>query len=137
MLAHDSAAQSSLIVNLSPIAIPFFLHAFVGERINRTEIVGTVIAITGLLLLTSYDALAGGGDLFGNVVCFVSMLLFACYLAPGRANRDFPALWLYVVPVYFQAGIICLLLSLPWLGTFVHSTREWLFLWDWPCSPPS
>jgi drug/metabolite transporter (DMT)-like permease len=123
------AAQSSLIVNLSPIAIPFFLHALVGERINRAEIVGTAIAITGVLLLTAHDALSGEGDLLGNVICFISMLLFAWYLALGRANRDFPSLWLYVVPVYLQAGVLCLILGAPWLHTFdVNSTREWLLM---------
>lgn len=123
------AAQSSLIVNLSPIAIPFFLHSLVGERINRTEIVGTAVAIAGVVLLTAHDALTHTGSFAGNIVCFVSMLLFAWYLALGRANRDFPSLWLYVVPVYFQAGLICLLLAVPWIPTFeVTSSREWALL---------
>lgn len=123
------AAQSSLIVNLSPIAIPFFLHSLVGERINRAEIIGTLIAIAGVLLLTAHDALTHTGSLAGNLVCFVSMLLFAWYLALGRANRDFPSLWLYVVPVYLQAGLFCLLLAIPWLPTFeLTSSREWALL---------
>lgn len=119
------AAQATLIVNLVPVAIPFFLHSLVGEKINRVELVGTAIAIAGLLLLNAHDALTGSGDLLGNVVCFVSMLLFAWYLALGRANRDFPTLWLYVIPVYFQAGLFSLIASLPWLDTFAYtSLRE-------------
>ena len=123
------ASQSSLIVNLSPIAIPFFLHHLVGERINRTEITGTIIAIAGVLLLTAHDAFAGTGSLVGNVVCFISMLLFAWYLALGRANRDFPSLWLYVVPVYLQAGLLCLLIAIPWIGSFeFDNAREWMLI---------
>jgi drug/metabolite transporter (DMT)-like permease len=123
------AAQATLIVNLVPIAIPFFLHSLVGERINRTEIIGTLIAIAGLILLTAADALAGTGTLFGNLLGFGSMLLFAWYLALGRRNRDFPSLWLYVVPVYLQAGVLCSLAAIPWFDTFPNgSLREWSLL---------
>lgn len=123
------AAQATLIVNLVPIAIPFFLHSLVGERINRTEIIGTLIAIAGLVLLTAADALAGTGTLFGNLLGFGSMLLFAWYLALGRKNRDFPSLWLYVVPVYLQAGVLCSLAAIPWFDTFpIGSLREWSLL---------
>lgn len=123
------AAQATLIVNLVPIAIPFFLHALVGEKINRAEILGTAIAVGSVVLLTAHDAFRGHIDGWGNLVCFGSLLLFAWYLALGRRNRDFPSLWLYVVPLYFQAGLICLVCSLPWLGSFpAASTREWSIL---------
>jgi drug/metabolite transporter (DMT)-like permease len=119
------SAQASLIVNLAPVAIPFFLHWLVNERVNRREIIGTVVAIGGVTLLSVRDALAGGGDLLGNLVCFGSMLLFACYLALGRRNRDLPSLWLYVVPIYFIAGLICAVVAIPWWTTLdFGSTRE-------------
>jgi drug/metabolite transporter (DMT)-like permease len=122
-------AQASLVVNFAPVAIPFFLHWLVGERINRAEIIGTAIALAGILILSLRDALAGGGNAWGNVVCFVSMLLFACYLALGRKNRDFPSIWLYMVPVYAQAGIICTLVAIPWWHTFaIHDPHEWLLM---------
>src|SRR5476651_1261388 len=37
-------AQATLIVNLVPIAVPFFLFWIVKERINKTEVAGTVLA---------------------------------------------------------------------------------------------
>jgi len=121
-----AVAQATLIVNLVPIALPFFLYALAGERLNGAEIAGTLLAILGLVGLSVRDALSGGGSVPGNVVCFVSMLLFALYLALGRRNRDFPSVWLYVIPVYGQAALICLLAALPRLGTFsIGSAREW------------
>jgi drug/metabolite transporter (DMT)-like permease len=121
-----AVAQATLIVNLVPIALPFFLYALAGERLNGAEIAGTLLAILGLVGLSVRDALSGGGSVAGNVVCFVSMLLFALYLALGRRNRDFPSVWLYVIPVYGQAALICLLAALPRLGTFsIGSAREW------------
>ncbi|MBS0664427.1 MAG: DMT family transporter [Verrucomicrobia bacterium] len=119
-------AQASLIVNLVPVAMPFLLHWLVQERINRVEIVGTVIALGGVALLMLPDALAGGGDLRGNSICFVSMLLVAGYVAYSRKNRDFPSLWLYVVPIYLQSGLLCLLAALPQVRAFGrHGAQEW------------
>lgn len=120
------AAPATLIVNLVPVALPFFLHSLVGETIVRREILGTVLAITGVLVLSVPDLLHAGGDLWGNTICFGSMLLFAWYLALGRRNRDFPTLWLYVVPVYGIAAVICLVAAAPWLPSFAFgSGREW------------
>lgn len=79
--------------------------------------------------MSAKDALAGGGNLAGNLMCFGSMLLFAWYLALGRRNRDVPSLWLYVVPIYWQAALVCALAAIPWAGTLeVGSVREWSLL---------
>jgi drug/metabolite transporter (DMT)-like permease len=124
-----AVAQATLIVNLVPIALPFFLYWLAREKINRTEVAGTVLSIAGLVVLSARDALKGGGNLAGDAVCFASMLLFGLYLALGRRNRDFPSIWLYVIPVYGQAALICLLVALPRMHTFdVGSAREWLMM---------
>jgi drug/metabolite transporter (DMT)-like permease len=96
------------------------------ERINGREVIGTLLALTGVLALSARDAFSGGGDVAGNLMCFGSMLLFAWYLALGRVNRDVPSLWLYVVPVYWQAAAFCTVAALPWVDTLdVGSGREW------------
>jgi drug/metabolite transporter (DMT)-like permease len=129
-------ASASLIANLVPIALPFFLHYLVAERINRTEVIGTVLALAGVVALTAPGLHASGEGFWGNVICFGSMIAAAGYVAFGRRNRDFPSLWLYVVPVYLQAGLISLVVSLPWLGTFdVGSGREWLLMLGLACLP--
>jgi drug/metabolite transporter (DMT)-like permease len=124
-----AVAQSTLIVNLVPVALPFFLLWLARERINRAEVAGTVLAVVGLLILSVKDALRGGGSVAGDAVCFASMLMFALYLALGRRNRDFPSIWLYVIPVYGQAALVCLLVALPRISTFdVGSPREWAIM---------
>ena len=68
-------------------------------------------------------------DLAGDLVCFVSMLLFALYLALGRRNRDIPSIWLYVVPLYAIAGLACLVAGAGRLGAVLSfSAKEWLLL---------
>jgi drug/metabolite transporter (DMT)-like permease len=124
-----AVAQASLIVNLVPIGIPFFLYALAGERLNLPEVAGTLLAVLGLVALSIRDALSGGGSPAGNAVCFAAMLLFAFYLALGRRNRDFPSVWLYVIPVYGQAALICAIVALPRFHSFAAgSAREWALM---------
>lgn len=101
------AANATLIVNLVVLAMPFFLYFAIGERVNRGEIIGSVLALSGVVMLTARDYAASPGNLDGDLWCFVSMLLAAWYLTLGRRNRDFPSIWLYVVPLYFVAGLAC------------------------------
>ena len=66
---------------------------------------------------------------WGDVMCFVSMLFFAWYLALGRRNRHYPSLWVYVVPLYAVAGVFCLGMSLFFVNPFRHhSGREMLLV---------
>jgi len=101
------AANASLIVNMVPLAMPYFLAVLVGERMKRAELLGTALGLAGVILLSGGDVRTGREFLAGDVTCFVSMLLYALYLTLGRRNRDVPSLWLYLVPLYAMSGIIC------------------------------
>jgi drug/metabolite transporter (DMT)-like permease len=123
------SAQATLLVNLVPVAMPFFLWWSAGERVTRIELLGTLLAVAGVLVFGLRDALAPGGNAAGTAVCFASMLLFAWYLALGRRNRDFPSIWLYVTPLYAQAAVFAALVSLPVLDLpALGRPREWLLL---------
>jgi drug/metabolite transporter (DMT)-like permease len=121
------AANASLIVNMVPLAMPFFLYFIAAERIARVELIATAIGLTGIVILSSGDLRSG--HLAGDLVCFVSMLLFALYLSLGRRNRDIPSIWLYVVPLYAMAGFVCLVAGAPRLpSVLAFPLREWLLL---------
>lgn len=105
-------ANASLIVNMVPAVLPLLLLAISRERITRGEVAGTMLAMAGTLLLTARDARLEGEHLAGDVVCFVSMLLLAVYMALGRRNRHYPSVWLYIVPVYLVAGVTAMVVSL-------------------------
>ncbi len=108
-----TAPNGTLIVNLAPIAMPFFLWLFLREVLNRGEILGTLIAVGGLVLLKAGDFALGLDTLAGDVTAFLSMCVFAAYLTLGRKNRDFPSIWLYVIPLFFLAGLFCFAVGLP------------------------
>lgn len=101
-------AHSSLIVNMSPVVMPFMLLFLAHERINRFEIAGTLLAMLGLLLLVGADFTISAEYFFGDVVCFSSMLLFTLYLVLARRHRGTGSIWLYVVPLYTVGGLCCL-----------------------------
>lgn len=105
------AANSTLIVNMVPVVMPFLLFALSGEGPNRREILGTVVAMSGVALLGSVDVHISRTTFLGDLVCLLSMVLFALYLALARKNRSGSNLWLYVVPLYYVAGIFCLIVG--------------------------
>jgi drug/metabolite transporter (DMT)-like permease len=124
------AANATLIVNMVPLATPFFLAVLAGERMKRAELAGTAIGLCGVLLLSAGDFRAERATLVGDAICFASMLLFAWYLALGRKNRDIRSLWLYVVPLYAIGGVLCVLIGLVHAGGVGEwSAREvvWVF----------
>ena len=106
------AANATLIVNMLPVAMPFFLLAMVGERITRAELIGTAVAMAGVAVLAGADYTFSRRAFFGDLVCLAAMLLFALYMTLGSKNRHFASIWLYVVPLYFIGGLLCLAVAL-------------------------
>ena len=101
-------SNASLIINMTPVAMPFFLWIFFRERINRKEIIGTVLVLSGLIWLGVTSQKISLASFRGNLICFASMLFLALYMALGRRNNARLPLWLYMVPLYLTAGLICL-----------------------------
>lgn len=104
-------ANASLLANLTPVAMPFFVWLFFNERVTRQEIIGTVITLSGVVLLTLSNLRVSPENIPGDVLCLVSMLAFAVYLALGRRNGQRLTIWLYMVPLYWAAGLICLFIA--------------------------
>jgi drug/metabolite transporter (DMT)-like permease len=99
-------ANASLIVNLMPLAMPFFLVWLTRESLNRRELVATGVALAGVGVLAGGDLNLSPTYFVGDVICFGSMLFYALYLALGRRNRTFPSVWLYLVPLYAVGALV-------------------------------
>lgn len=106
------AANASLIVNMVPVVMPLLLLVVLKERITRPEGLGTLAAITGVLLLGIGDFNMSREYALGDAVCFLSMLFYAFYLIFARKNKDLPSIYVYVVPVYLLAGLLCLAIAI-------------------------
>ncbi len=98
-------ANASLIVNLVPLAMPFFLVWLANEALTRREIVATGVALAGVVILTASDLNLSSAYFVGDLICLGSMLFYALYMALGRRNRHHPTVWLYLVPLYGVAAV--------------------------------
>lgn len=99
-------ANSTLVVNLTPVALPFVMWLTTAERITRGEIIGTLIALSGVIALVAHDAKIDPEQAVGIGICFASMILFCFYIAMSRKLGAGRSVWLYVVPLYWVAGIV-------------------------------
>jgi len=125
------AAPATLIVNLAPLASPFFLYLMVGEQVKRREVIGTLIAVVGVAVLFGGDLFAEEGALLGYSICFGSMLLFCVYLVLARRLRERSTLWTYLAPLYLQSSIICAAVAIfisPPPNPLGWSLHEWFMV---------
>jgi len=110
-----TGANATLVVNLMPLVMPVLMYLMYRERLHRREILATACALGGLLLLALGDVQIDRQHVVGDLVCLLSMGLFAVYLALARGQAVLPSVWLYVVPMYALAGIIAALIA-PFFG---------------------
>ena len=123
------AANASLIVNLNPIVMPFLMAAVNRERINRGEIIGTLVAMAGVIGLMGQGYKVQDGSFKGDIVCFIAMLLFCAYIAWGRVAGRGRSLWAYLIPMYAMAGGICLAAAVIARVPTPTITPTELFMW--------
>lgn len=120
------SANASLLVNMVPIVMPFLLFFVLHERLTRPELFGTLIALLGIVLLGITDFNLSPEYALGDAICFASMLFYASYLLFARKNRtQIASIYLYVVPVYALAGLICLAAALLF-DLFTQSPVAWV-----------
>ncbi len=105
-------ANATLMVNLMPLVMPFFMYFLYQESLQRRELMATGLALIGIIILSVNDVQINQEHFTGDVLCLISMVLFAAYLSLARNNLEaVPSVWLYVVPMYTVAGLCSLLIA--------------------------
>jgi drug/metabolite transporter (DMT)-like permease len=112
------AGNATVIVTMVPVAMPFFVFLFTRELPRRAELAGTIVALGGIAILAAFDFRLEPQHFGGDIVCFVSMIFYALYLALARRSAPKEGIWLYIVPLYLIAGIFCFLCSIPFAHPF-------------------
>ena len=122
------SVNASLIINLTPVVMPFLLFFIVKEKMNGKEFIATLIVVLGLILLGLFDFNIDPQFLMGDMVCLAGMLCLALYLVLAKTNNDTPSVWLYVVPIYYISGIICFIGALILENPLqIYEPKEYLF----------
>ena len=104
-------ANATLIVTMTPVVMPFFLFFLFQQKLTRAEWLGTMLAVIGVFVLTGSDFQFSTQHFYGDMICLLSLVLLTYYLILARIHRNIPSIWLYLVPLYFFAGLFCLLLT--------------------------
>ena len=115
------AAMGTLLVNLTPLVMPGLLWCLYRQRVTPREWQATAMALCGFFIL-SWSTLQWDMAYWqGSAVVLLAMLSFALYLASAASShigRNIGSIWLYLLPVYAVAGVLCLVLS--WLTEPFH-----------------
>ena len=126
-LIHTTQANANLLANMhifATVPLSFFLYK---EKIRRPYVVGVAIAFMGLIVLVMGKASPQAGNLSGDVVAFVSSLLYGAYMMATYAVRDRVSAWAAIL----VGGLGCLIVLFPamWLLEGLQFPSAWPALW--------
>jgi drug/metabolite transporter (DMT)-like permease len=83
-IARTTAANSSLILGCSPVAVALLAAAIGQERVRRTHWVGAFLSVAGIYLVVGRGASLGGTSLAGDVLTFGGVLCWAIYTVGSK-----------------------------------------------------
>ncbi|MBR2783879.1 MAG: DMT family transporter [Firmicutes bacterium] len=87
-LLHTTQANCNLLANMHIFATVPLSYLIYKEKIRKPFIIGTVIAFAGLVALLTGKADPGDGSIIGDIVAFLSSLLYGGYLMITYSVRD-------------------------------------------------
>lgn len=112
-LQHTSVANSTILVNLHPIFILVIGRIFLKEKVDRTSILSTLIAISGSLLLIYHSLTHLSLNVRGDLMAVVGALTVSVYLTIGAQIRQHVSNKTYTYIAYLTAFVTLLALSWP------------------------
>jgi drug/metabolite transporter (DMT)-like permease len=111
-LAYTSVASSTALVTTNLLWVAIASFVVFGEKPARLTLVGTIIALSGSLLIfwsDSSTAAPGSNPLLGNLLALVGSWCFSAYLLIGRRLRADMPLPAYVWLAYGMAALLLLI----------------------------
>jgi drug/metabolite transporter (DMT)-like permease len=122
-LQHTTATNGTLFFSLSPLTIMALAGVLLAERVRAVQWVGVAVSFAGVLVIAlrgEVHALLALSFNPGDILCFVSMILWSGYTICLRLQRA-P---LDAVQLLFMVCAIGLVTLLPWLAwDLAHDPR--------------
>jgi len=100
-----SIANASLITVLQPIVLMLGARYMFGEVIKRRDILWAVVAISGAVTLVLAADSGGTGDIRGDLLAAVSIVLGAGYFIFGKRVLETVPVVTFMTGVFFWAGL--------------------------------
>ena len=101
-----SVAASVLLGTCHIVYVSIIGWLVFGEKLNSRGIIGTVIALAGIIILFWGDLVEDPGNFKGNFLAFISGILAGLYYLGGRKHRRNISLPTYAFVVYLSSAII-------------------------------
>ena len=81
-LSLTSPIDSTVITTSLPIITMLLAAIFLKEPITSVKVVGVALGATGalILVLSNHGGSDKAGNIWGDIICFVAQISFACYL---------------------------------------------------------
>lgn len=98
---ETSVAASVLLATCHVVYVAILGWVFFGEALSKKAILGTSVALFGILILFGGDLLDNPGNFRGNIFAFISGILAGLYYLSGRKLRKTISLPTYAFVVYF------------------------------------
>jgi drug/metabolite transporter (DMT)-like permease len=105
-LNFTSVASSVLFVHIDPIFVAAVSHFILKERINRSTLLGIVIAFAGTSIIALGDIVTGKTNLYGDLLALIGAIMLGIYILSGRRIRQNLDLVSYVTPVYATSALV-------------------------------
>ena len=100
-----SVAASVLLGTCHIVYVSIIGWVVFGEKLNSRGIIGTVIALAGIIILFWGDLVEDPGNFKGNFLAFISGILAGLYYLGGRKHRKNISLPTYAFVVYLSSAI--------------------------------
>ena len=97
---ETSVAASVLLATCHVVYVAILGRIFFGEILSKEAVIGTSVALAGILILFSGDLLDNPGNFMGNLFAFISGILAGLYYLSGRKLRKVISLPTYAFVVY-------------------------------------
>jgi len=121
---HTTAMNLSLIAVFSPVFIILLARIFLHDPITLRRLVGLLLAISGVIVLTTQGDISLLTNLqfnIGDLWMILATAIFAAYSILVRRKPPHISPTTYLTATFFFG----LLMLVPWAA------------WDWMCTPPS
>lgn len=127
-LKLTSVAAATALVSMQLLWV-LMIENRLGTQIGSKTVLGSVIALLGVVFVTGFDAQTSLTMLFGDVLAIVGGLMAAIYLIAGsRVRAEVPSS-VYNVTVFFIAAVTlalsALIFAVPLTG---FSSQDWLLI---------
>ncbi|HHP1052596.1 DMT family transporter [Bacillus thuringiensis] len=124
---YTSVANANLLANLVPLVIIPFSFFIFKEKITRTFFIGSIITISGVIVLVSGKAVITTDNLFGDMLAFLTAFFYAFFLLTVYKVRERVSASIIMFVSAFGSAVTIFIAMLFTEGVYIpSSSSEWL-----------